>query len=92
MTDFDKLKENLDKPKKSLSAIASDRINPIVRGYSFDLQDYCSYCEDFKPVLIQDDITTCEDNQCRVLNTIYCENYSRCACLAEKFEKLGGVR
>ena len=92
MTDFDKLKENLDKFTKSISAIANDRSNPIVRGYSFDLQDYCSYCEDFKPVLIQEDITTFEDNRCRVLNTIYCENYSRCARLAEKFEKLGGVR
>lgn len=92
MTDLDKLKKNLDEFTKSISAISNDRSNPIVRGYSFNLQDYCSYCEDFKPVLIQDDITTCGDNQRRVLNTIYCENYSRCASLAEKYEKLGGVR
>lgn len=92
MTDLDKLKENLDKFTKSLSILGGNASKSEVSGYSFDLKYYCSYCDDFKPVLIQEDMTTCEDNQRRVLNTIYCENYSMCAHIAEKFEKLGGIQ
>lgn len=55
----------------------------MAEGYSIDLQEYCSYCGDFTPELKQLDTTTYGDNARRVLNSISCENASKCAHLRE---------
>lgn len=55
-------------------------------GFTIDLQDYCSNCADFEPELEQLDISACGDRAKRVLNSISCENASRCAHLMESLK------
>lgn len=59
-------------------------------GYSFNLHEYCSHCDNFSPELNQMDITTCGDKKRRVLNTISCENANKCERLIESL-KIGSA-
>ena len=58
----------------------------MAEGFTIDLQDYCSNCANFEPKLEQLDISTCGDRTKRVLNSISCENASRCAHLMESLK------
>lgn len=58
----------------------------MAEGFNIDLQDYCSNCANFEPELDQLDISTYGDRAKRVLNSISCENASRCAHLMENLK------
>lgn len=58
----------------------------MAEGFTLDVQEYCSYCGDFEPELNQVDIMACGDRPKRVLNSISCENASRCAHLMESLK------
>ena len=53
-------------------------------GYSLNLNEYCSYCEDFSPVLEQIDITNWADKRRRYMNNISCKNKDRCDRMMER--------
>lgn len=56
----------------------------MVDGYNFNLQEYCSYCENFFPELDQMDITCMGDRCKRVQNNISCRNADKCEQLMER--------
>lgn len=58
----------------------------MAEGFTIDLQNYCSNCANFEPKLEQLDILACGDRAKRVLNSISCENASRCAHLMESLK------
>ena len=58
----------------------------MAEGFTLDVQEYCSYCGDFEPELNQVDIMALGDRAKRVLNSISCENASRCAHLMESLK------
>lgn len=58
----------------------------MAEGFMLDVHEYCSYCGDFIPELRQSDISTYRYRTRRVLNTISCENASKCARLIESLE------
>lgn len=47
-------------------------------GYNVKLQEYCSYCKDFSPVLDQANITAFGDKIGKFSNSISCKNAERC--------------
>ena len=56
----------------------------MVAGYSFNLQEYCSYCENFSPELDQEDITSFRDTDKKMLNSISCKNINKCEQLIKR--------
>ena len=57
-----------------------------MNGFHLILQDYCQYCKDFEPKLIQMNITTVSDKSEKYLNNITCENLDKCERLMERLK------
>lgn len=51
-------------------------------GYTITLNDYCSYCENFKPECFKADVTPIGSKSKKVLNDIRCKNEAKCLNLA----------
>jgi hypothetical protein len=54
-------------------------------GFSFALQDFCSYCGDFEPLVCKTDISTLSEK--RFLTQVRCENGEKCFRLHEQVNK-----
>lgn len=52
-------------------------------GYNVNLQEYCSYCKEFSPVLDQANITAFGDKIGKFSNSISCKNAERCERMME---------
>lgn len=58
----------------------------MAEGFTLDVQDYCSYCGDFLPELMQMEVTSFGDRSRRAMNSISCENAGKCAHLMESLK------
>lgn len=56
-------------------------------GFNLILQDYCSYCGEFKADVNKTEITSLGDKVERYTIDIRCENEYRCAHLSERLNK-----
>ena len=56
-------------------------------GYNFNLQEYCSYCENFSPELNRTDVTTFGDRSKRFSNSISCKNAAKCERMMESLRR-----
>lgn len=59
----------------------------MAEGFSLELEDYCSYCRDFKPDVEKVETTTLGDRVGCYHTTIRCENAYKCARISENIRK-----
>ena len=61
-----------------------------IEGFNLMLQDFCDYCQYFKPEVEQIDCTSFGDAP-KYINNIRCINRQKCARIAENLEnKISG--
>ena len=61
-----------------------------VDGFELLLQDFCSYCSDFKPEVEKIDVTSFGEAT-RYINNIHCKNRRKCARIADNlYNRING--
>ena len=58
-----------------------------IKGFEFNLQDYCSYCGDFEADVVTCDVTSVEDTRKQCIYNVFCKNRDFCERIKENFEK-----
>lgn len=59
----------------------------MAKGFSLELEDYCSYCGDFEPEVEKTDVTAFIDAATRYMSTIKCKNAYKCSRIKANMEK-----
>lgn len=59
----------------------------MAEGFSFELQNYCSYCGDFEACVDKTDISTVSDDVSGYMTTIGCKNAYKCARIHENMRR-----
>lgn len=59
----------------------------MVGGFCLELQDYCSYCGDFKACVDKIEISTQSDDVGEYMTTIGCKNAYKCARICENMRR-----
>lgn len=59
----------------------------MVKGFSLELRDYCSYCGDFEPDIEKVEVTSLGEKARTYMTTIKCRNAYRCSRISDNLDK-----